>query len=100
MVAGKMTETNHIGAVSAYGWQTEVEGFFEGAKYENPLVDVHIDYINNWDSRDKDLVLYVKLASKKIDVVYRTEVYFSENNIHIICVGGVNQYGYLEDCIV
>src|SRR5699024_1015774 len=97
MVAGKMTETNHIGAVSAYEWQTEVEGFFEGAKYENPLVDVHIDYINNWDSRDMALDLYEELASKKIDVVYPAGDFFSETIIQKASEDGIYAIGFLED---
>lgn len=97
MVAAKMSETNHIGAMSAYDWQTEVEGFFEGAKYEDPLVDVHIDYINYWDGEDAALTLYEKMTEKQVDVIYPAGDFFSERIIQEAIDDQLYAIGFLED---
>lgn len=97
MVAGKMTQTNHIGAISAYEWQPEIEGFFEGAKYENQLVNVHIEYINDWDNQDMAIQLYEKMAEKQVDVVYPAGDFFSESIINKASENESYAIGFLED---
>lgn len=97
MVAGKMTKTNHIGAISAYEWQTEVEGFFEGAKYENPLIQVHIEYVNNWEDQKTALSVYEKMNKKQVDVMYPAGDFFSESIINQAAEDGLYVIGFLED---
>src|SRR5699024_6870452 len=49
MIAGRMSESNQIGIIAAHEWQPEIEGFYEGVKYENPHSKVHIDFVNDWN---------------------------------------------------
>jgi len=96
MVAGKMTKTNHIGAISAYEWQSEIEGFFEGAKYENQLADIHIDYINDWDDKSAAMQRYEKMSEKQIDVIYPAGNFFSEDILNSASENNINAIGFLE----
>lgn len=96
MVAGKMTKTNHIAAISAYEWQPEIEGFFEGAKYENQLADIHIDYINDWDDKNVAMQRYEKMSEKQIDVIYPAGNFFSEDIINSASENNINAIGFLE----
>ena len=40
MVAAKMSKNEKVGIVSAYGWQSEANGFIEGAKFQNPNIEL------------------------------------------------------------
>lgn len=97
MVAGKMTKTNHVGSISAYEWQPEIEGFFEGAKYENHLVDVHIDYVNDWDNEDSAMLRYENMTDKHVDVIYPAGDFFSEEIINRATKDNLYAIGFLED---
>jgi len=97
MIAGKMTTSNHVGAISAYEWQPEIEGFFEGAKYENHLIDVHIDYINDWGSKTEAIQRYEKMSEKHVDVIYPAGDFFSEEIIKQASENNVYAIGFLED---
>lgn len=70
MIAGHMTKTNSVGIIAAYEWQPEIEGFFEGANYENPQVEVIIQYVGNWDDERKASELLDELLTKGADVIY------------------------------
>lgn len=70
MVAGHMTKTNHVGVLAAFEWQPEVEGFYEGAVYENKDVDVTISYVGHWDDDNKAMVLLDNMLNENTDVIY------------------------------
>ncbi|MFC0272000.1 BMP family ABC transporter substrate-binding protein [Metabacillus herbersteinensis] len=61
MVAGEMSKTNKVGVLAAFEWQPEVNGFFEGAYYQNEEVDVDIQFVQDWDN--------VPLAMEYLDVI-------------------------------
>src|SRR5699024_10981309 len=70
MIAAKMTETNDVGIIAAYEWQDEIEGFFEGVKYQDPDVDVHINFIKTWLDTEKAKDVYGQKVGDGVDVVY------------------------------
>lgn len=70
MVAGHMTKTNNIGVIAAFEWQPEVEGFYDGALYENKDVEVTIKYVGHWDDDSKALLQLDEMLANQTDVVY------------------------------
>lgn len=70
MVAGHMTKTNHVGVIAAYEWQPEVEGFYEGAMFQNDKVDVDIQYVGHWDDDEKALLILDDMLKNQVDVYY------------------------------
>jgi transcriptional activator of comK gene len=99
MVASSMTETGKVGVISAFEWQPEVDGFYEGAKYVNPMTQVELRYVNNWDNQEKALDFYEELNELGVDVYYPTG-----DNFHLPVIERIkenNQYaiGYISDQI-
>ncbi|PKG25525.1 BMP family ABC transporter substrate-binding protein [Niallia nealsonii] len=72
MVAGYMTKTNTIGVVAAFENESEVQGFADGAKFENKHVKVLTKYVHSWDDREKASLLLEQLLSQNVDIVYPT----------------------------
>lgn len=70
MTAAEMTETGHVGVIAAYEWQPEVGGFYEGAKYVNPNIEVHFQYVYDWNDKKRALELYENMKRKQVDVFY------------------------------
>lgn len=70
MVAGHMTKTNQVGVLAAYEWQPEVEGFYDGALYENKDVNVSKSYVGHWDDDVKALSLLDSMLAKRTDIIY------------------------------
>ncbi|ASN06527.1 BMP family ABC transporter substrate-binding protein [Virgibacillus necropolis] len=97
MVAGKMTETDQIGIVAAYEWQPEIEGFYEGAKYENPEVKVHIDYVKDWADKDTAISMYKRMKEQNVDVFYPTGDSYSIDVIKQARKDGLYAIGYVSD---
>ncbi|WLR51574.1 BMP family ABC transporter substrate-binding protein [Bacillus tianshenii] len=70
MVAGKMTKSDRVGVIAAYGWQPEVKGFRDGAEYENKDVNVSIHYTENWDDKENALKHLDEMLVDGVDVFY------------------------------
>ncbi|MFC4559305.1 BMP family ABC transporter substrate-binding protein [Virgibacillus kekensis] len=97
MVAGKMTESNQVGIIGAYEWQPEIEGFFEGVKYQNPDAEVHFNYVHSWNDKKKALKQYKEMREKGVDVFYPTGDIYSEAIIKQAAEDGVYAIGYVTD---
>lgn len=97
MVAGKMTRTNEVGVIAAYEWQPEIEGFYEGVKYQNPEANVHIDYVQDWSDKDKALEMYEKMKEQNADVFYPTGDSFSIEIIEQAEKDDLYAIGYVRD---
>ncbi|WP_226670573.1 BMP family ABC transporter substrate-binding protein [Metabacillus litoralis] len=70
MVAGEMTKTNKVAVLAAFEWQPEVNGFFEGAYFQNENVHVDIKYVEDWNDTDTALNLLDVLIEANNDIVY------------------------------
>ncbi|MDC3413697.1 BMP family ABC transporter substrate-binding protein [Aquibacillus sp. 3ASR75-11] len=97
MVAGEMTETNHIGLIGSFGWQPEIEGFFEGVKYKNQDAQVHMNYVNSWDDTERAMKIYQEMKRKNVDVVYPAGNSFSVPIINQAIADGLYAIGYVSD---
>ncbi|MFO1445535.1 BMP family ABC transporter substrate-binding protein [Bacillus sp. Bva_UNVM-123] len=97
MIAGHMTKTNMIGIIAAYEWQPEIEGFYEGAKYQNNDVKVFIEYVENWDDNQKAKMLLDKLLAKDVDVVYPAGDGYNVPVIEKVKEKGRYAIGYISD---
>ncbi|MGP4106671.1 BMP family ABC transporter substrate-binding protein [Virgibacillus sp. L01] len=98
MIAARMTETGNVGVVGAFEWQPEIEGFYEGAKYQNPEVEVHLNYVNSWNNNtDIALKKYEQMQSNNVDVFYPTGDTFSASIIKRASEDGLYAIGYVTD---
>jgi transcriptional activator of comK gene len=70
MVAGHMTATNTVASLGEGKWQPEIQGFNDGAKYENHNIKVVSSYVHNTDKQENVLNLLDKLIKQKADIVY------------------------------
>lgn len=97
MVAGKMTKTNEIGIIAAYEWQPEVQGFLEGAQYQNQDVAVRIDYVGHWDDDVKALSFLDNMIENKVDVIYPAGDGYNVPVIEKIKENGLYAIGFISD---
>lgn len=70
MIASKMTKTNHVAIMSENKWQQEIEGFYEGAKFQDDTTNVHIQYLNNNFDEAYILDIYETLKDQNVDIFF------------------------------
>jgi transcriptional activator of comK gene len=97
MVAGYMTETNRIGMLPAFEWQPEIQGFYDGAKYQNDQVQVKINYVHNFDDVEKALQLLDTMLADGYDIIYPAGDRYSVPVIEKIKEKGLYAIGYISD---
>ncbi|MBM7659772.1 transcriptional activator of comK gene [Bacillus mesophilus] len=97
MVAGEMTKTNKVGVIAAFEWQPEVNGFFEGAIYQNPNVEVEISYTEDWNDPEKALVQLEKMLSEGADVIYPAGDGYNVHVIERLKEKGLYAIGYVSE---
>ncbi|QED47225.1 BMP family ABC transporter substrate-binding protein [Cytobacillus dafuensis] len=97
MIAGHMTKTDTVGIIAAYEWQPEIEGFYEGANFENKDVNVIIEYVGNWDNDKKAIELLDKVFAKGVDVVYPAGDGYNVPVIEKVKEEGHYAIGYISD---
>ena len=84
MVAGEMTQTKQVGIIAAYEWQPEIEGFFEGVRYQTDDTKVQIDFLNEWNDEKNIAQIYEKMREKNVDIFYPAGESFSADLVEII----------------
>src|SRR5690625_1775548 len=94
MVAGKVSETNHIGILASHEWQPEVEGFYEGVMYENPLAKVSVDFIHDWNNQQMVASYYEQMIADDVDVIYPTGELYSEYVLNRVVEDKIYGIGY------
>lgn len=97
MIAAHMTKTNTIGIIATFEWQPEIEGFYEGANYQNKDVNVIIEYVGNWDDDKKAISLLDKMLAKDMDVVYPAGDGYNVPVIEKMKEQGHYAIGYISD---
>ncbi|WP_096199007.1 BMP family ABC transporter substrate-binding protein [Bacillus sp. FJAT-45350] len=70
MVAAEMSETKTIGVIAAFPWQPEVDGFVEGATYQEQQIEVLTDFVEDWTDTDKAISIYEQMVMDGVDVFY------------------------------
>src|SRR5690625_2314999 len=96
MLAGKMSKTNNVGVIAAYEWQPEIEGFYEGVKFQNSDNKVHINFVPN-NNEELALDIYHRMTEKDVDVLYPVGDSFSENVIEEASKDNIYSIGYISD---
>ncbi|MFC4320667.1 BMP family ABC transporter substrate-binding protein [Litchfieldia salsa] len=97
MVAGEMTETQNVGILAAYEWQPEVNGFFEGASFQNEYVNVNIKFVESWDDREQALLLLDEMLEDGVDVVYAAGDGYNVPVIERLREEGLYAIGFVSD---
>jgi transcriptional activator of comK gene len=97
MVASEMTGTKKVGIIAAYEWQPEIEGFFEGVKYQKADTKVHIDFVNDWNNDGDAQKVYEAMRNEDVDVFYPAGKPFSEEIIERASSDDIYTVGYLTD---
>ncbi|AIE59336.1 BMP family ABC transporter substrate-binding protein [Bacillus methanolicus] len=97
MVASHMTKKNKVGIIAAYEWQPEVEGFYEGAKFENKQVDVNIQYVGQWDDDQTAMTILDNMIKAGVDVVYPAGDGYNVPVIEKAKEQGLFAIGYISD---
>jgi transcriptional activator of comK gene len=99
MVAAEMTTSDKVGVIGSFEWQPEVDGFYEGAKYQNPNINVDIKYVNNWDDKEKALQFFENMKEQGVDVFYPAGDGFNVPIINKVKENGLYAIGYISDQI-
>ncbi|MGJ9459372.1 BMP family ABC transporter substrate-binding protein [Oceanobacillus sp. CF4.6] len=97
MVAGKMTESNQVGIIGAYSWQPEIEGFYEGVKYQNPTAQIEMNFLSAWNDTETALTMYENMKKEGVDVFYPIGDSFSEDIIKMAEGDGLYAIGFVAD---
>lgn len=97
MVASHMSETGKVGIVAAYEWQPEVEGFYDGAIFENENMKVDIRFVGHWDDQRKALDVLDDVLAKGSDVIYPAGDGFNVPVIEKVKEKGLYVIGYISD---
>ncbi|PLR78837.1 BMP family ABC transporter substrate-binding protein [Bacillus sp. V3-13] len=97
MVASHMSKTKRVGIIAAYEWQPEVEGFYEGALFEDNEVRVEIEYVGHWDD-DEGAIRYLdKMIHEGADVIYPAGDGYNVPIIEKVKEHGLYAIGYISD---
>lgn len=97
MVAGEMTDSKHVGVIAGFSWQPELEGFYEGVKYIDPLSNISVSFINDWYNEERALEIYESLKNSGIDVIYPAGNGFSEAIINAAAEDDIYSIGYIAE---
>lgn len=97
MTAAHMSRSKTIAVIAAYDWQPEIKGFIEGAKYEDPEVNVIVQYTEDWDNAGKALEKLDAVTGDGADVVYPAGDGFNVPIIESIKTMGLFAIGYVSD---
>jgi transcriptional activator of comK gene len=97
MTAARHTKTDKIGVIAAFDWQPEVEGFVDGAKYQNKDIEILVEYTRDWNDKTKALDRLTSLVSKDTDVVYPAGDGYNVAVIEELKERGLFAIGYVSD---
>lgn len=97
MLASKMSKTHQVGIIAAYEWQPEIEGFFEGVKYQDPETRVHIDIVNAWNKEEIAAKMYEEMRAEGVDVFYPLGASFTTDIIGRASMDDAYVFGYIDD---
>ncbi|CAM3662240.1 BMP family ABC transporter substrate-binding protein [Mesobacillus zeae] len=97
MVAGHMTKTGKVSILAAYEWQPEIEGFYEGAIFQNKNVEVDIRYVGHWDHDQRAIEIFDEAVNEGADVIYPAGDGYNVPIIERTKEKGLYVIGYISD---
>ncbi|WP_226676644.1 BMP family ABC transporter substrate-binding protein [Rossellomorea aquimaris] len=97
MTAAFHSKTNKVGVIAAFDWQPEVQGFIDGANYQNSDTELEVKYINHWDDETAALQELDRMIKEDIDVVYPAGDGYNVAVIEKLKEKGLFAIGYVSD---
>ncbi|MFI8686611.1 BMP family ABC transporter substrate-binding protein [Rossellomorea sp. NPDC077527] len=97
MTAAFHSKTHKVGVIAAFDWQPEVQGFIDGAKYQNSDTELEVKYTNHWDDSTAALNELDRLISEDVDVVYPAGDGYNVAVIEKLKEKGLYAIGYVSD---
>jgi transcriptional activator of comK gene len=97
MVAGEMSKSDKVGVLAAFEWQPEVDGFFEGAYYQNENVHVEIQYVQDWNDTSIAIPLLNEMIKNGVDIVYVAGDGYNVSVIERLKEEGLYAIGFVSD---
>lgn len=97
MVAGEMTKTKKVGILAAFEWQPEINGFFEGAYFQNEDVQVDIQFVQDWNDTQSAMLLLDEMIGTGIDIVYVAGDGYNVPIIEKLKEEGLYAIGFVSD---
>jgi transcriptional activator of comK gene len=97
MTAAFHSKTKKIGVIAAFDWQPEVQGFIDGAKYQNSQTKMMVEYTNHWDDQATALKELERLINEDADVVYPAGDGYNVAVIEKLKEKGLYAIGYVSD---
>lgn len=97
MVAGEMTKSGRVGVLAAFEWQPEINGFYEGASFQNDHVHVDIRYVQDWNDSEKAMPLLEEMISAGTDIIYVAGDGYNVSVIERLKEEGLFAIGFVSD---
>lgn len=97
MVASHMSKTGKVSIIAAYEWQPEVEGFYDGAIFEEKKMKVDIRYVGHWNDKNKALDVLDEVLNDGADVIYPAGDGYNVPVIEKVKASGNYIIGYISD---
>lgn len=97
MVAGEMTNSKEVGIITSFEWQPEIEGFYEGVKFQDPSVEVHMNFLNDRNDSEESRKMYTEMRDNGVDVFYPAGNSFAEEVIMQAESDDFYAIGYVAD---
>ncbi|WP_201715285.1 BMP family ABC transporter substrate-binding protein [Rossellomorea arthrocnemi] len=97
MTAAFHSKTKKIGVIAAFDWQPEVQGFIDGAKYQNSQTKMMVEYTHHWDDQATALKELERLINEDADVVYPAGDGYNVAVIEKLKEKGLYAIGYVSD---
>jgi transcriptional activator of comK gene len=97
MLASEISTNNQVGIIAAYQWQPEIEGYYEGVKYQNPGTNVQMEFIYDWNDTNVAIQAYERMKANGVDVFYPAGDAFSEEVIKKASEDNLYALGFVSD---
>ncbi|GAA0455004.1 BMP family ABC transporter substrate-binding protein [Alkalibacillus silvisoli] len=97
MLAAEMTETEHIGIISAFHHQDEAQGFYEGVQSVDPSINTTINSVNSWYDQQRAIMFFEQMIEEDVDVVYPAGDGFNVPVIRLAEQYDLYAVGYIHD---
>jgi transcriptional activator of comK gene len=106
MIAAAMSESGNVGAIAAFPWQPEIEGYKAGAALYGDTLNVHVHFVEDWFDSELALTYFQQLKQKGVDVFYpagdgyHVQVIEEARNEGLYAIGFVGDQSDLGDSTV
>jgi transcriptional activator of comK gene len=80
-----------------FEWQPEINGFFEGAYFQNEDVQVDIQYVQDWNDTQSAMLLLDEMIGTGIDIVYVAGDGYNVPIIEKLKEEGLYAIGFVSD---